>query len=262
MTFSVNGVPLTNGALGWSLLDGSKLRLEGSAAVSSLDQAGRDGVVPGLASTDGAAVAACVVDVPSSSFGALVALFRPGGSLTTSVEPDKAIRFEYASHTVEGDPDDSFVQVTFVLRFPRVFWRDKLDSTVSAPLLSASVELDAFSGISAPVQDAVVRVQGAASGVQVTDSSGAWVTLPPATAGQWVRFESDTGKCFRTTTDVWSGGTDVSGLVDFGGPRGIFEIAPLLAPADPSTRVGRLTVSSATRTGAVVAVRGKAAYAL
>jgi hypothetical protein len=42
----------------------------------------------------------------------------------------------------------------------------------------------------------------------------------------------------------------------------VFEITPVLAPLDPSTRKGVLTVASASRSGAVVDVRGKAAYAL
>jgi len=117
-------------------------------------------------------------------------------------------------------------------------------------------------GLSAPVQDAVLRMKGPATGIQITDSSGAWVVLPDTPAGTWTRFEADTGRCFQTTTDTWSGGTEVSGSCDFGGPRGVFEITPVMAPGDPGSRSGQLTVATVTRTGAVFEVRGKAAYLL
>lgn len=136
------------------------------------------------------------------------------------------------------------------------------DGLVNASTSSMYARSDILSGISAPVQDAVIRVKGAATGIQITDQSGAWVTLPDVAAGRWVRFEADTGRAFETTTDTWTGGTEVSGAVDFGGPRGVFEITPALTPGDPTSRVGRLTVTTASRSGAVVEVRGKSAHLL
>lgn len=137
-------------------------------------------------------------------------------------------------------------------------WTGQVDGSTSTVFARS----DILSGLSAPVQDAVIRVKGAATGIQVTDQSGAWVTLPDVAAGRWVRFEADTGRAFETTTDTWTGGTEVSGAVDFGGPRGVFEITPALTPGDPTTRVGRLTVATASRTGAVIEVRGKSAHLL
>lgn len=112
-------------------------------------------------------------------------------------------------------------------------------------------------GMSAPIQDGVVRVKGAASGIQLTDSSGAWLTLPDIPAGEYVRFDMDTGRAWHTTTETWFGGTEVSGQVDFGGPRGVFEITPVMVGGDPDSRKGVLTVTTVTRSGAEVAVRGK-----
>ncbi|WP_102193214.1 hypothetical protein [Microbacterium aurantiacum] len=137
-------------------------------------------------------------------------------------------------------------------------WDATPDGSASAAWDRSSIN----GGLSAPVADAVIRVQGAAGGIQIVDSSGAWASLPTVTAGQWVRFECATGRAFITTSDTWTGGTDVSGLVDFGGPRGVFEITPVLTPGDPSTRFGQVTVTTTSRSGASVAVRGRAAYLL
>lgn len=144
-------------------------------------------------------------------------------------------------------------------RLSTIVWDGLPDQSTSTWTQYASWD----GGLSAPIQDAVLRLKGPATGIQVTDSSGAWVILPDTPAGTWSRFEADTGQCFQTTTDVWSGGTEVSGLVDFGGPRGVFEITPVMSPGDPGSRGGQLTVTTATRPGApVFEVRGKPAYLL
>lgn len=143
-------------------------------------------------------------------------------------------------------------------RLSTIVWDGLADQSSSTWTTHASWD----GGLSAPVQDAVLRIKGPATGIQVTDSSGAWVVLPDTPAGTWSRFEADTGRCFQTTTDTWTGGTEVSGSCDFGGPRGVFEIIPVMAPGDPGSRSGQLTVATATRPGAVFEVRGKAAYLL
>lgn len=143
-------------------------------------------------------------------------------------------------------------------RLTSVAWDGLPDQSSSTRVVYSSWD----GGFSAPVQDAVIRVKGAATGIQVTDSSGAWAILPDVPAGQWIRFETDTGRAYQTATDVWTGGIEVSGLVDFGGPRGVFEITPVMAPGDPGSRSGQVTVTTASRTGAVIEVRGKAAYLL
>lgn len=185
--------------------------------------------------------------VPSS------AVFMHGGTIGSGdIWLDGLARFdgEYTGPAFDGSSEDTLTTV--------YMW----DGTPDASTSSAWQRSDILGGLSAPVQDAVIRVRGAATGIQVTDASGSWVTLPNVTASQYVRFEADTGKAFVTTTDTWTGGTDVSGQVDFGGPRGVFEITPVLASLDPSTREGVLTVATVTRSSAVVEVRGKAAYAI
>lgn len=261
--YSVNGVPLDNPSLGWILRAPTKPLSTLSFERASLTSAGRDGVVAGLPATTGPVSLRFVVQTARANLETLIAVFGAGGTLALTSNAVRQVEFETLSHTPEGyGPADAIVDATFLIRLPGVFWRDISQSTKTSPLAAASVAVSVFGGISAPVTDAVIRVQGAATGIQIADSSGAWLTLPNVAAGQWLRFDSASGKAFVTTSDTWSGGTDVSGQVDFGGPRGVFEIAPILTPGNPSVRFGQVAVTTATRSGASVDVRGKAAYVL
>ncbi len=145
---------------------------------------------------------------------------------------------------------------------------DELQRTVwggtpnNSPLTLQTREIQPGSqAISAPVGDAIIRVKGPATGIQITDSGGSWLRLPDVTASQYVRFHMDTLEGFKTTTDTWVGGTDVSDEVDFNGGREIFEITPAMVNGDPGQRAGLLNVTTVTRgAGAQIQVRGKAAY--
>ena len=279
--------------MGWALLRDSKPLSEFTEDVVSVRRPGRDGVVAGVASSTQPVTIPLVVMTPKRNMAALVGLFRQGGVLSVTDEPGRVVGFEFlsSSYTSLAAKADEVVAVTFLIRLPGVFWRATAAETFTVSLTSSSVdvacwpsvapepidwddpsvvvvwdavpavsgwELVGVEGMSAPVQDAIIRVKGSASGVRVSDSSGAWLILPDVGAGEWVRFEADSGRAWRTTTDTWSGGVEVSGLVDFGGPRGVFEITPSFT--DPNNRAGRLTVTTATRSGAVVEVRGRAAY--
>jgi hypothetical protein len=261
VAYTVSGVALDNAAKGWSLIEGTKPRTEVTRALASVPSQGQDGVVPGLAADAGPAVYTFVVDTPEAQWGALFALFAKGGTIVDSTYPTRVLAFEFVSVSVAEDPDNAYLQATFVVRAPGVYFRDLTDTTsAGVALATASQIADVLSGLSAPVQDAIVRVRGAVTGLQVTDSSGAWFTYGPAlTTTQYLRFESGTGRAYLTSSDTWTGGTEVSADIDFNGPRGIFELTPYFT-SDPSTRVARLTVATASRTTAQVEVRGRAAY--
>lgn len=132
--------------------------------------------------------------------------------------------------------------------------------TPALALAPGNVTTTFWNGMSAPVQDAQIRVKGPATGVRVTDSGGSWLAMPDTAAGQYTRFDMDSGRCYQTTTNVWSGGTEVSGLVDFGGPRGVFELIDKNSAL--SNRFASITVATTTTSGGTLEVRGRAAYAL
>ena len=258
----VNGVALDNLTHGWVLARGSQPYSAFEADLAQVQVAGRDGSVP-TSTTRRAPLWPLVVNTSPEGWEKLQALFgSPTLVLTRDDRTDVEASVRFVASSIERVyPRNQWIDVKIILEVTSAYWRSKTEKTASVPLSAASVTLDVFPGMSAPIPDAMIRLKGAATGVQVTDASGAWLTLPSASAAQYVRFESATGRCFITTTDTWTGGTDVSGQVDFGGPRDNFEITHLLDPALLSTK-GRLTITSGTRSGAVVDVRGKSAHAL
>lgn len=261
--YSVNGIALDNSAKDWWIAARTKSVFDLEDAVASVSSPGRDGV-SAVRGTTGAPVWPITMRVPRARYEELCALFRAGGTIAYTAASSRSAAFTYLSHTIA---DENFVSqivwVTYLIRLDGAFWRDTNESTSAiAALSSAAVAVTGlFFGSSAPIQDAIVRIKGATTGIQVTDTAGSWFTYAPALSStQYLRFESETGRAFVTATDTWTGGTEVSGDVDFGGPRGVFEITPRLDPADPASRDGRLTVTTATRTGASIQVRGKGAY--
>ncbi|MFJ4173414.1 hypothetical protein [Microbacterium sp. NPDC089696] len=222
---------------------------------------GRDGTLA-IATTMRSPLYPLTINTPPSGWASLLALFTAQQLVLTR---DDVQGVEVQVRLASATPDRVFarnelIDATFVVELSGAFWRDQVATTPSAPLSGSSTTLSLFDGISAPVGDAMVRVKGQAAGIQITDHSGAWLTLPDVPAGSYCRFESATGRAFVTTTDTWTGGVEVSGAVDFGGPRGVFEITPVLAVLNPSDRHAELTIATTSRTGAVLEVRGKAAH--
>ena len=261
--YAVNGIPLDSATFGWVLRAPTRPLSEVVRRRQTLSVSGSDGVVGGLSSTTEPVVLTFVVQTPREHLETLNALFGDGGTLTQIGLANRAVAFEVLSSTPgEGwGAGDEFVDMRFTIRLPGAFWRAVTTATSAAAVLASSVAVTGlFPGISAPVQDAIVRVKGACTGVQVTDTSGAWLTLPDLTATQYARFHLATKECFITSSNTWSGGTDASGLVDFGGPRSGFEFTPRLDPANPSIRDARLTVTAVSWSGATLEVRGRSAH--
>lgn len=261
MTYALNGIPFDNPAYGWLFRSTSKPLADLSNELSSVPQQGRHGVLSPDPGVLGAPTIMLVVQTPRVNRRALLALAKRGGVLTNLYDPgDVVVEFASASSTGYGDAD-GVVDVALTFRVPEAAARGAEQTSAAVALGTASVQVTGLlAGLTLEVQDAVIRVKGAVTGLQVTDSAGSWFTYGGAVAGtEWLRFEAGTGRAFKTTTDVWAGGTEVSGAIDFGGPRGLFEISPAWG-SDPTVRDGRLTVTTGTRTGASIQVRGRPAY--
>lgn len=262
MTYLIDGQPLDNPTLGWVFRSASKPLPRFDLLRPDLTIGGRDGVAPGLPVTVDAPTVVLVVQTPRANLPALVALVTRGTYLTDSARPGRRIRYEVTALTPTGyGPEDQVVDASFTIRYPTVAWRDDTDATTTTALSSASVTVAGlFPGLSADIPDAILRIRGAVSGLQITDAgSGSWVTYSGAVTGaQWLRYESDTGRAYLTTTDTWTGGTEVSGEIDFGGGRGWFELSPQWST--PAARTAQLTVTTATRSAASIQVRGRGAH--
>jgi len=259
--FSVNGIALTDNARGWGVLTDSNPLASLTNEVESITIPGRDGVVS-IETDTAARFGKLVVDTPATNLEALLALLRsPGASLARTATPSRSIAFECMEASPEPlDTNMTLYEVEFTLRYPYPFMRDTSVGTSAAAALSAStVNVAAFTGLSAVVPDAIVRVKGSATGLRVQDTRGGWFEYSPnIPSGSYLRFHADTGRAWVTTSDVWTGGTEVTGDIDFGGPRGWFEISPKFT--DPASREARLDVTTTARSGATIEFRGRAAY--
>lgn len=260
MSYSINGIPLDNPTLGWKVIRGSTPVMGYERSAASIGSIGRDGERP-LPSvrTDGSIQ--LMVRYTDETRSALINLMatpeivvrdskRPGWKATgrlLTASPEK-----FYGHTDWG------VEL-FVISIPGGVWRADTNTTPKTEAGAMGVTHTLYPAITAPVQDAIVRLQGPLENPQVQDSSGSYFvvrgTIP---AGEYVRFELATGRAWLTTTDTWTGGTEISGEVDSGGPRHIFEITPTLAdPSDPLTTEARLSLTqSSYNTGSGIQVRG------
>lgn len=262
--YSVNGVALDNPTFKWKLRAPTDPLPDLTDQRPTLKQSGLDGVVGGLPASLGPTDPVFVVETPREHLETLLALWEPTGVITSTLTPGREVAYERLAISTTGyGKADAVLDVTVKVRYSGVFWRTTAESTtVAAAIAAASVAVTGlFAGMSAPIQDAIVRVKGATTGLIVTDTAGSWFSYTPAVgAAEYLRFETASGRAFITATDTWAGGTEVSGGIDFGGSRGVFEITPRLAPGNPASRDGRLTVTTATRSGAQIQVRGRGAF--
>jgi hypothetical protein len=263
--YSVNGIALDNPSLQWKLRSPTKPLSEYSRPRPSVRLPGADGVVAGLPGNYDPVTLPFVVETPRANLEALMALFAGEGTVRLTDAPTREVAFETLTMSPVGYGDaDALVDVTFMLRFPKVWWRGLTATTTTAQTIgSASVDVvNLFPGMSAPIQDAIVRVKGGLGLNMIVQDDGGSFFLHKAALGtaEWLRFESATGRAFITTSDVWIGGTEVGADIDYGGPRGVFEITPTWT-STPATRSGKLRVLTGSRSGTPsIQVRGKVAH--
>lgn len=257
--FSLGGIVLDNDHMGWSVQASSEPYTGISRRSVSLTVPGRDGN-PWVDADEDSPVISLVLRSTAQGLESLLALLDAKPAVLGKVGTLRVVPVELLSAApalVPGDPSLSS-DVRVLARFNDMFWRDK-DERLSAvlPVASSPVDVEVMGGLSAPVRDAVIRVKGQLTGLQITDAGGTFIRYTqPIPTGSYFRYHSDTRRAFVTTTDTWAGGTEVTGLIEFG--RKPFQITPTFT--DPATRIGRLTVTSTARTSATIQVRGKNAY--
>lgn len=260
--YSINGVELQNPTLGWIFRRGSTPVSSLEFTATDLELPGRDGVTT-FPTTRRPVSFSITIRSPLTTRSALLDLMsEPVLSVTTTKKPGLVATARAISSTVDAYHDAlGWAEDTFILEVPSGSWRDATVTTTTklVPVPTTAV-LNLFPNLSAPVQDAIVRFQGPIQEPQLMDERGSFVvykaTIP---SGTYVRFEAATGRAWETTTDTWSGGTEVSGFIDFNGPRGRFEITP--SGPHGGSRTGKLSLTQKSyNTGSGVQVRGKAAY--
>lgn len=264
MTYSINGVPLDNPGFGWLFRAPSKPLSQIVKEANSVIVPGVDGATA-LPSTVRPVTLRLMVQTPRVHLETLYALMlSPTLALSLTGLPGKSLDVEYLSPTLDGYGDaDAIVDAEFLVRANHPFWRADTDVTSdSVAVGSASVVVAVLPGMSAPVSDALIRVKGSISSLRVTDSGGSWFsytgTVP---ADRWLMVVPEQNLArLQSVEGSWDDyDSDVSGNLDFWGPRGVFEITPHFT-TDPSARSGVLTVTSTARSGASIQVRGRSAH--
>lgn len=259
--YSLNGIELDNEENDWILRGSSSPLFEHGKRALSLRLPGVHGVSK-IPSTFDPVIVRLDVETPKDKLEELLSLASSASTLTLTSDSSRVAEVEFLAAPLAGiGAADEVVEVRIMLRVPGAFWRDASATTTTAASLSAaSVDVPVFAGLSAPVQDAIVRVKGACTGLRVTDDASlAYFDYSgELTSSQYLRFESASGRAWVTSSDVWTGGTEVSGDIDLDGPLGVFEITPLTV--DPADREAVLVVTTATRSSAQIQVRGRGAY--
>ncbi|MCU1441141.1 MAG: hypothetical protein JWP85_2138 [Rhodoglobus sp.] len=255
-TYILNGVDLDDNAYGWSIQSSSEPHP--GIKKRSLGQRGgqRDGNTPLPASED-SPIVRLTVRVPDSGVQMFEA-FIDAEVLILGHDSQEAV-----VELIDASPAHGFdfTEFSCLFRFNEMFWRDPAVATsVAAALAADSVVVSVMAGLTAPVRDAIVRVKGGFTDLKVIDSRGSFfhagLALPNTS---WLRFESDTGRAFTTATDVWAGGTEVTGSIDNGAGAYYLQLSPYFT--DLAVRTARLTVETAGRSGSpTIEVRGKRAH--
>jgi hypothetical protein len=259
--YSFEGIPLENKTLGWKIITGTSFFTPSARATEGVTIPGRDGVEEGPGTID-APVHPIVMYTRKENLESLLALWGLGRGHIVNDVTGRRVWVSVVTATPEGGgPENLHVKVTIIVRLPSVYWCDVVETTYPAVNLTTTSQIvPALDGLSAPVRDAIIRVEGQANGLQVKDSAGSFfrytLDIPSTT---WFRFEAATGKAFTTTTDVWTGGTEVTGLLVNGPGAYPLQITPKFT-TDPRVRAGELTVTTTSRTAARLEVRGRRRY--
>lgn len=256
--YAINGVLLDRPNVGWRLLAATIPATALTMRSVQTVRPGRDGH-SAFRTTRTATVPQFEVMVPTSDWATLQALFTAPELVVTraGLSGQSMTGVLRSSSTPKYYARSEMVSAVFYVEVPSGCWRGSLYTSALA-----TGESTFWEGLSASVQDALVRFKGPVMNPELTDSSGAFVrVLGELVSGKYVRFDSNTGRAWETSTDTWSGGTEISSLIDFGGPRGVFEIAPKLASGNPTSRSASLSLTKTnSSSGHGFQVRGRAAF--
>lgn len=245
--FAIDGIALDNNAHGWMLMAGTNPWGGYTARRSVVTVPGRYGRVSTPWVVDPVQIG-LTIHTPDTGLDVLNMLLRGASRLSRVNDPTREVEVEFVTESV-NEMDAETLVVTAVLDVPYVFWRDveSMDWLSTDPVLA---------GGTAPVWDAVIRVPGPFTDLEI-QSGQSWLSYTgTVAAGSFLRIDTGTGDAWLTSTDTWSGGTDVTGSLDHG--RGY---PLLLVPTFGDVISTPITVSAASGTP-VATVRGRRAYAV
>lgn len=256
MTYKINGVELDNKAEGWSFLRGSIPASGLEYSSTALDIPGKDGTVF-LPSTRRPVTFTFIIKSKFTGRNKLLMLLSsPKLTITNDDRPGLVAEGRLLSSSVdEFHEAKGWAKDTFIIEIPQGCWRGPTATSTPTPLTAGGTTHNAFTDLSAPVQDGLVKITGPVQNPQVVDQgSGSFFKLTGTVpSGSTLEYNLATGRAH-----VRTGGstTEVSGHIDFGGPRGSFELTPYQL-----TGTARVVVTTTTyNTGSSVSVVAQPAY--
>jgi hypothetical protein len=248
-TYSLDGVALDDPAGRWMLSSDTKLSGLPAPGLSAVKIPGVHGTVPippsvrdaggrtiGLLVTDNNAAGQPTGDHQQldANKARLLAMASPIGRLPVlrhyPVAGGPVYREAPVRLLASVDPDmaDPYT-ATLVLPFeiPGVYLRESVEIEAASGSVAAwTVTPAALAGTTGTITNPVFLCAGALTAVTIADAeTGRSITWTGnQTAGQWLRIDPAAMAAYRTTAEVWAGGTDVSGGLSTG-PGG-FDLNP------------------------------------
>lgn len=276
--YSVNGVNIGDTSLnsmGWVLLRGGTTALGGiTRAITSVVVPGYDGYFQ-APSRNTEQTLVFNIKTPRENLEALMAVLANVGSdsafprlgvITVSTDADRAAYYELVSAIPSSvHPSDRLVTVTATLNIPYGGWRDKTATVTDAAIpTNPTIVTTIGSGISLPVRDMDVFIQGDVGTMQITDSAGSWLRTTndyTYSSGYGLFYQGATGRAFQATDAApFTPVADLGFAVDASG--GGFKMTPYFDPTTPNTRSVQLSVLSTQVSDVAIKVRWRGAYVL
>jgi len=266
--YSLNGIQLDNEAKGWRVLRRGTQVLSGiSKELTKVKVPGYDGYFR-APSTRSEQMMIINVRTPLESLEELMALVAtPTVVVTKDGDATREAIAELVSAIPSGDfPEDSLVDLTITLNVWGAAWRD-VTATVYGPYTVADpvMDIEILTGISAPIRDFDVFLAGDFDEFELVDDGGSWLKSTASWTGSGTTgmlYVGSTGQTFlANTTSPWVPVSDAGHLVDVSGGGG-FKITPQNEVGDPSSRHGKLTLTTLEQTSTAISIRAKGAYAM
>lgn len=275
--YTINGVDMSSRSsnpMGWAIMREGTQQLAGvNRSINKVNVPGYDGyfIAP---STRTEQVMIFNISTPRENLEALLAVlalvgydsnFPTLGKIEVSVSTGTAAYYDLVSAIPSSDsPNDSLVMVTATLNIPYGGWRDEATTTTTTSITTTPQTVALASGLSLPIRDADLFIQGDVGTFQINDNAGSWIRTTSDyvyASGKGIFFQGSTGRAFSATTgDPWTPVADISYAIDTSG--GGFKMTPKFDPATPNTRAVSLQVLSLLLTGVSLKVRFRSAYVM
>lgn len=273
--YTIDGLPPIDPTNGYKLQLGAGVRGMPGRQASMVEIPGMDGVLPDHGAPFMPGSISLRYRIRASTHAQFMAIVEKMNGVfgqrrkLLTVEHDYGNgtkRVNYATVTEMIAPEiENFTYCFYsvTLQFPSPFWRSVSTVDSQAVVATTGTITTALTGYlgTAPITDALIRVKGAFSTLTLTDpiTGDSLVVTQALTATEYIIIDTAAWTAKKVVTDTWSGGTDVSGLVNSNrgqGPMFIMEPDTLLTGGRY-----RLTITSTNPASSPsVQVRGKLSY--